>query len=61
MEMDYTEPRIVDYGSITEMTAGQSFHELADAVHVVGSELQHHSTGPCYPGYHIGPTGQCEL
>jgi hypothetical protein len=50
MKKTYTEPQIFDYGSITEMTAGQSYHVNADHTIVTGNNLQHESTGPCYTG-----------
>jgi hypothetical protein len=53
----YTEPRIVDYGTIAEMTAGQMNHKNADAVHPVGSNLEIESSGPCYKGYHSTASG----
>jgi hypothetical protein len=45
---NYTEPKIVDYGSIAEMTAGRSFRENADFSIPSGHSLLHESTGPCY-------------
>jgi len=54
---NYTDPQIVDYGSIAEMTAGRNLHKYADAVHVTGSNLETESTGPCLRGFHESPAG----
>jgi hypothetical protein len=48
----YTEPQIVDYGSIAEMTAGQSFRTNADVTITTGMSVINHTSGPCYPGTH---------
>jgi hypothetical protein len=58
---NYTEPQIVDYGSIAEMTAGKNFHKNADFVHNVGDSLETESTGPCYGGAPPGPGNICTL
>jgi hypothetical protein len=55
----YIEPQIADYGSIAEMTAGKSYHQSADAIHVVGANLEHESTGLCYGGTPPGPGNIC--
>ena len=57
MKKTYTEPQIVDYGSIAEMTAGQSYRVNSDNVIPNGHNLQHESTGPCY----IGTPEPCKL
>lgn len=48
MKKTYIKPEIVDYGTIAEMTAGQSYHVNADHIIPNGNNLQHESTGPCY-------------
>ena len=44
MKKTYTKPQIVDYGSIAEMTAGQSPQTVVGGLH----------SGPCFP---IGAPG----
>lgn len=43
----YTEPEIVDYGSIAEMTAGRGFRKKFDFHTPTGEDLEHESTGIC--------------
>ena len=59
---NYTDPQIVDYGSIAEMTAGRNFHKNSD-VGTHATDLEIESTGPCYRGYHESPkgSGHCVL
>ncbi len=58
MKKTYIEPKIVDYGSIAEMTAGRSYRENADTTIPAGNGVLHETTGPCYPGYSGNP---CKL
>jgi hypothetical protein len=47
IDKTYTEPKIVDYGDVREITAARFGHTLADATLPTGTPILPNSTGPC--------------
>jgi hypothetical protein len=45
--MDYTSPRIMDYGDVREITAGRSNRRKADVDIPTGNNVLDETTGPC--------------